>query len=80
LITLPTFRPKSKTVDTQVKGYVKDKYGLASMEIGESVFHYGAKQNEVSPYCSYYRRRGRRFVTSKGEQDNRQGVTIMRLK
>lgn len=60
----------------------RDRYQLLSMEVGESgrKFWYGKTQQEISPYCTYFKKRGLGvWKLEKGEKDGRSGVYVVRI-
>lgn len=79
MIDLPTFTPPSVRVGRPLKAVTGGKYKLGEFEVGECRFWYGVTQQDVSPYCYYQRRFGKKFKTHKDSRDNRDGVTVERV-
>jgi len=61
--------------------YLKDRYGIKAMEVGDESFVSGAIQKEITPYTTYENKKGaKKFVTARGEKDGIKGVMIRRDK
>lgn len=78
-VILP-YKQKGVPVEPRPPRQPKDKYDLLTMKVGEARFWYGLTQQQISPYQTYFKRRGLGvWRTRKDMRDNREGVEITRI-
>ena len=59
--------------------YLRRKYPLADMEVGDSFFTAGAKTNFFGSYTSRHKKFGKKFTTRAVVEDGVTGVRVWRV-